>query len=227
MGNIVNDIVDNIDIKPNKTKLYLKWGASIAGSLIVIAFAFGQFKSSFFNRMDNLEGKVDINNAAIEQLGTDLNKNFTDVNARIDKGYNDGLDALQDYQEFNKKQLILVLDYGQTNKELLKEMLQINMEEKAKSVENQMIQARSEPIVAAEKPEFSISVQQVDPQKKTKDYISMIHFIEVETNDTIFNLTGATMEYINKIDTNKYKLGAITENFNHPKSYDVSYRKKQ
>lgn len=226
MGNIVNDIVDNIEIKPNKTKLYLKWGASIAGTLIVVAFTFGQFKSSFFNRMDKFEETMNKNTASIEVLKTDINEGFEDVNARIDKGYSDGLEALQDYQEFNKKQLILVLDYGQTNKELLKEMLEMNMQEKAKSVENQMNKAKNGPINMVEKPEFSIGVQRIEPEKKSEDYLNMIHFIEVETNDTIFNLTGATMEYINKIDTNKYKLGAIIENPNHPRLYDVSYRKK-
>ena len=38
MGNIVNDIVENIEIKPNKNKLILKWVISIAGSLIAVAF---------------------------------------------------------------------------------------------------------------------------------------------------------------------------------------------
>jgi len=226
MGNLVNDIVDDINIKPNKTKLILKWVISIASSLIVLAFAFGQFKSTFFNRMDKFETAINKNTSAIETINTDIQTGFENVNDRIDKGYNDGLEALQDYQEFNKKQLILVLDYGQTNKELLKEMLEINMQEKSKSVENQMMQAKNEPIVATVKPEFSIGVKPVEPQKKTKDYINMIHFIEVENNDTIFNVTGATQEFINSIDVNKYEIGAKIESARYPGRYDFSYQNK-
>jgi len=103
MGNIVNDIVENIEIKPNKNKLILKWVISIAGSLIAVAFVLGQFKSTFFNRMDKFEETLNKNTTTIEAMKTDISKGFDDVNARIDKGYNDGLDALQDYQEFNKK----------------------------------------------------------------------------------------------------------------------------
>lgn len=226
MGNILNDIVDEVNIKPNKTKLVLKWVISIAGSLIIIAFAFGQFKSSFFNRMDNLEKKMDNNKTAIENVRSDLNKGFEEVNLRIDKGYTDGLEALQGYQEFNKKQLILVLDYGQTNKELLKEMLQMNLEEKARSVENQMMKAKDEPVVVPEKPEYSINVKKVEPEKKTNDYLSLVLAIEVESGDTLFTLRGATKEFINKIDKNKYQMGAIIQNDEHPNLFDVNYRNK-
>jgi len=219
MGNIVNDIVDEVNIKPNKSKLIIKWVIGIAGSLIAVAFVLGQFKSTFFNRMDRFEESMNKNTAAIESMETKMDNSFVDVNARIDKGYTDGLDALQDYQEFNKKQLILVLDYGQTNKELLKEMLEINMQEKAKSVENQMNQAKNEPI--SYKPEISAV-----PFKEV-DYINMIHFIEVETKDTIFNVTGATKKFVEQIDKNKYEVGPALENERYPDLYDVSYRKKR
>ncbi len=224
MGNILNDIVEEVNIKPNKNKLVLKWVISIAGSLIAIAFVFGQFKTSFFNRMDKFEDAIKENTITIEQMKTEMNSGFEDVNARIDKGYSDGLAILQDYQEFNKKQLILVLDYGQTNKNLLKEMLEINLQEKAKSVENQMMQAKNEPVKTI-KSGLSIGVKSIEPEKNN-EYISLTHSIQRETNDTIFRLVGATMEYINNIDTKNYKLGAVIENQDNPRLYDVSYRNK-
>jgi len=226
MGNILNDIVDEVNIKPNKNKLILKWVISIATSLIVVAYVFGQFKSAFFNRMDKLENTVIETKSSVSEIKSDMNKGFEDVNVRIDKGYSDGIEILQGYQEFNKKQLILVLDYGQTNKELLKEMLQINMEEKAKSVENQIMQARSEPVITAQNPEFSINVKPFTPEKKTKDYISLTHMVEIETNDTVFVLIGATEEFINNIDRNKYQVGAMVQNDVHPNLFDVNYRNK-
>lgn len=220
MGNILNDIVEEVNIKPNKTKLVLKWGISIAGSLITVAFVFGQFKASFFNRMDKFEKAIIENTVAIEELKTEMNGGFDDVNTRIDNGYSEGLSVLQDYQEFNKKQLILVLDYGQTNKKLLKEMLEINMLEKTKSVENQIMQAKNDGVV--EKQNGSTIIE----QKKSKDYLSLVHTIQRGTNDTTFRLTGASMEFINNIDKNKYRLGAVIENQEYPKLYDVSYKNK-
>jgi len=221
MGNIVNDIVDDINIKPKKSKLIIKLVISVASSLIIFAFMFGQFKSSFFNRMDKFEDTLNKNTTSIENMQTDIGKKFVEVNTRIDKGYTDGFEALQDYQEFNKRQLILVLDYGQTNKEMLKEMLEINMQEKTKSVESQLHQTMTVPVVM-EKSEFSIGVK----PSNSKDYIEMAHFIEVESNDTIFHLTGARNDFINKIDRKKYEVGEITENPIHPGLYDLSYRNK-
>lgn len=223
MGNIIGDIVEEVNIKPNKNKLVLKWVISIAGSLIAASFILGQFKASFFNRMDKFEETLNKNTASIESMKTDMSKNFVEVNARIDKGYNDGFEALQDYQEFNKRQLILVLDYGQTNKEMLKEMLEINMVEKQKSAENQMNQARNEPTSTYQS---SPTFEQVIEQPKTSDYLNMIYFINIETHDTIFNLTGATKKYINNIDKNKYEVGAMLQNRQNPDLYDVSYRNK-
>jgi len=226
MGNIVNDIVDNIEIKPNKTKLYLKWGASIAGSLIVLAFAFGQFKSSFFNRMDSLEEKMDKQTIVIEQLTTDMNSGFENVDAKIDKVYGDGLMIFNDFQEYNNKQLELIVDYGDGNKDMLKRMLEISALKQQQTVETQVETAKKVEQPVVDNPEFSIGVKKVEPEKKSKDYISLIYFIEVENNDTIFNLTGATKEYINKIDRNKYQVGAVIENEQYPNLFDVSYRKK-
>ena len=223
MGNIVNDIVEDINIKPNKTKLVLKWVISIAGSLIVIAFAFGQFKSTFFNRMDSLEEKMDKNTVAVEQLTTDMNNGFDAVDAKIDKIYSDGLTIFNDFQEYNNKQLELIIDYGGSNKDMLKRMLEISSMKQQQNVETQVEAAKKEPTSTYQP---TISVQKFTPEPKPKDYISLIYFIEVENNDTIFNLTGATKEYINKIDRKKYEMGAMTDNHDHPGLFDVSYRNK-
>ena len=225
MGNIINDIVEEVTIKPNKSKLIIKWIVSVSISLIGVAFVFGQFKSSFFNRMDKFEESINKTTIVIETMNKEMNDGFDDVNARIDKGYSDGLRIVKDYQEFNKRQLILVLDYGHTNKELLKEMLEMNMQEKTKSMENEMLQSKNEPIVSTENPNLSIAIRRADPPQ-TKNYLSLVHIIEAGTKDTIFSVTGATMDFINKIDTEKYKLGAIIGNNEYPKLYDFSYRKK-
>lgn len=222
MGNIVNDIVDEINIKPNKTKLILKWVIGVSSTLIVTAFTLGQFKASFFNRMDGFEEKLDKNTVAVEQLRTDISTGFRDVDLKIDKVYDDAVIISDEYREYNKKQLELVVDYGQENKDMLKRMLELNALENKQSIASQVAKAKND------SPEFSIGVHQVvdDLQPKENLYHSMVYFIEVNTKDTIFNVGGATQEFINSINREKYQIGAITDSHDYPNRYDFSYRNK-
>ena len=222
MGNIINDIVDEVNIKPNKTKLVLKWVIGVSSTLIVTAFTLGQFKASFFNRMDVFEQTLNKNTTAIQELKTDMKKGFTDVDLKIDKVYDDAVIISDDYREYNRKQLELVVDYGQENKDLLKKMLEINAIENKQSISSQVSKAKNE------KPEYSISVQKIvdDFPPKKDEYLSKRFFIETETNDTVFEMRGATQNYINSIDREKYEIGAIVENQDNPNRYDFSYRNK-
>lgn len=144
MGNILNDIVDEVNIKPSKSKAVIKWIISIALSLITLAFVFGQFKSSFFSRMDKFEKTLDDNTKSTTELRTEMKSGFDAVNLRIDKVYNDGYKAFDDFQQYNNKQLGLIIDYGSTNKDLLKRMLEVNTLEKTKNVESSLEQAKKE-----------------------------------------------------------------------------------
>lgn len=227
MGNLANDIVEEVNIKPNNTKRIIRIVISVATSLIVVAFAFGQFKSSFFNRMDSLEEKVDKHTIAVEQLATDMGVGFEAVDTKIDKIYGDGLTIFNNFQEYNDAQLGLIIDYGNGNKDMLKRMLEISSMKQTQQVETQIETSKKEepkPIY-----ESSISVQKVDDQLPADPdkYYGMVHFIEVETNDTIFHITGATKKYYNGIDKNKYEVGAMTDSPKHPTRYDFSYRNKR
>lgn len=220
MGKIINDIIDEINVKPNKTKLILKWVISVAITLIGFAFVFGQFKSSFFNRMDDFETAINKNTSTIIEMGNNINNGFNVVDKKINKIYVDGFEAFDEYEEFNKKQLILVLDYSQTNKDLLKRMLELNSIEKTKNVENKLNQAKNEQVTNI--------IPSIDVRKaeQNNNYISLIGMIELETQDTIFYLIGATKKFINRIDKNKYSVGVMFENSKHQGLYDVNYRNK-
>ena len=119
MGSILADIVDEIDVKPNKTKLILKWVIGISGTLIATAFLLGQLKMKRINRLDRIETNL-------VEIKAENRKGFTDVNARIDKVYDDGLFMFNEFQKNNNQQLNLIIDYGDDNKEMLKRMLEIN-----------------------------------------------------------------------------------------------------
>ena len=108
-------------------------------------------------------------------------------------------------------------------------MLEITTVEKTKSVENQLEQAKNESSVTIknEKPyESSIQVRPIGKQAD-KPYMSRSFIVNEATKDTIFKLIGATTDYINSIDRNKYNIGQITPNEDNPYRYDLNYSNKQ
>ncbi len=218
MSDIIKDIVDEIQIKPTKVKIVLRWIISISLSAIAIAFSFGQIKNARSNRLNDFEEALTQNTTAMTNLRNEMKTGFNELNLRIDKVYTDGYKAFNEYSQFNKEQLILVLDYGQENKELLKKMLELNTLEKNKNVENQLEQSKIEKV-----PEYSI---QVRPIIRQKEYLDLIIITPTNGTDTIFQLIGATKEYINKIDKNKYVVGQMIANDTHPGLYDVNYKTK-
>lgn len=143
MSDIIKDIVEEINIKPNKTKLVIKWIVSISLTLITAAFVFGQFKASFFNRLDSIENTMKEQTKATNELKIEMNVGFAQLNTRVDKVYTDGYKAFDDFQQYNKKLLIMVIDNVGSNKSLLKQMLEITTMEKTKSVENELEQAKT------------------------------------------------------------------------------------
>jgi len=215
MGNILADIVEEIDVKPNKTKLILKWVIGISGSLIATAFLLGQLKMNHINRLDRIETNL-------VEMKVENRTGFNDVNIRIDKVYDDGLVMFNDFQESNSKQLELIIDYGQDNKEMLKKMLEINTLERKKNITIQAEQAKNENPVIDVRPQSDVSFEIVSGDQ----YFGEAQFIEVETRDTLFQIRGATKKYINGIDKRKYEMGAVIESQDYPGRYDFSYRNK-
>lgn len=69
MSDIINDIIENIEIKPNKNKLYLKWVVRIAVALIGVAFVLGQFKVTVVNKINGIENEVNLNKIKIMENG--------------------------------------------------------------------------------------------------------------------------------------------------------------
>ena len=220
MGSILADIVEEIDVKPNKTKLILKWVIGISGSLIATAFLIGQLKTKHINRLDRIETNQ-------LEMKVENRNGFNAVNARIDKVYDDGLVMFNEFKKNNNQQLNLIIDYGDDNKDMLKRMLEIN----TLNLESQIERAKNQNLVI--NPPMEQPVIGVRPQSDVQfevvsddPYFGEAQFIEVETQDTLFQINGATKEYINSIDKKKYKLGAVIESQEYPGRYDFSYRNK-
>jgi hypothetical protein len=134
-NNIFDGITDGIDLKPNKLKLILKWGINFAPAIIYGAFTIGQVKMNSADSIKELNKSLIENTQTIKELKIEVANQNTKTNLRIDKIYETGYDAFADYQDYNKKQLNLIIDYGQSNKELLKKMLEVNDIEKNKNIE--------------------------------------------------------------------------------------------
>ena len=163
MANIFEDIVNDIPIKESKTKKILKWVIRIAVLLIVGAFIAGQIKIRSINKVNNFEKTLQENTQAVKDLKQETQAGFKAVNQRIDKVYDDGSKTFTDFQDFNLKQLGLIIDYGQSIKDMLKRMLDLNMNEKSKTVGNQLEQAK---VKTQPKDSFNIKIKQVIPDKK-------------------------------------------------------------
>jgi hypothetical protein len=55
----------------------------------------------------------------------------------------------------------MIIDFGQTNKNLLKQMLDVNSLEKSRSIENQIEQAKTLQPVVAPKDSFNIIIKPI------------------------------------------------------------------
>ena len=140
MSEIISDIVDDIEIKPSKFRRYLKWIISISLSLTGGAYILGQLNFNYINRINVIEKNIEKN----DNFHAEIKNELKIVNNRIDKVYDDGYKAFNEYSQHNKKQLILIIDYGNSNKELLKKMLEFNTLETNKIIENQLQQSKND-----------------------------------------------------------------------------------
>lgn len=214
MSDILEDIVKDVEIKPDKSKLVLKWVIRIGSFLIGIAFVFGQYKMTNLDKMGDIQKSLKETKENIIELKTSQKEDFDALNAKVDKVYTDGYQAFDDFQQYNKKQLEIIVDYGQNNKELVKKMLDVNMMEKNKSVENQLQQAKATPIGKT-----SIGV------RETTDYVSMMTSTAQNTHDTTFYVQGATKAYVDKVKS-KYKVKNVQNSQKYSGLFDITFENK-
>jgi hypothetical protein len=121
MSNIADDIVESIEIKPTFKKNVAKWGIWLIVLLINGAFVLGGVKISNQIKFNNLEESISTANKAIDVVKTDNEKKITETKTEI---YN----VFYRYQKYRDEQLYLIIDYHNSDPELLRKMLQVNSE---------------------------------------------------------------------------------------------------
>lgn len=72
MSDILDDIVDEIEIKPNKSKVVLKWIVGVSLSLITLAYTTGNIISNNTNEQNEIK-------KGLEELKTATIKNQEDI----------------------------------------------------------------------------------------------------------------------------------------------------
>jgi hypothetical protein len=206
ISSIFSDFIDKLNLSPDKLKFLLKIIIKTSITLISGAFIIGKIYGNF-------ERKLDENTKATNEMRQEMHQGFNSVNQRIDVIYNDGYKEFTDYQDYNKKQFELVIDYSSTNKELLKKVLELNNIEKTKSVENNLNLLEKTTNTNIDKLIL-----------KNNNYISLSHIVSKETKDTIFYLIGATKEFVNKINNSHYDIINTVKNSDYPYLTNITYR---
>jgi len=211
MGNILVDIINNINIKPNKFKLVIGWVVSVATSLIILAFMFGGFKSSYYNKVNEIDEKIDNNRIEISNIKKEMDNRSNIIDRKFEKVYDDGLLYFNDLKNYDDKQHKLIIEYGNNdNNDILKEMLEMNKSEITKDLYFQIDKSKNKTFKLGGKCE----------------YFRLIAIINLESNDTTFHLIGAKKDFIDNIDRNEYDVGVPEKNSTYSELYNVTYVNK-
>ena len=201
-------ILEDIEFKGNKANILLKWVIGLAGSAIVGAFVIGQIKMTRLNKLDDIEALALQGIEATAKLEAKVDANAEKTDAKIDKLYEDGFEAFEEYREFNNEQFKLIIDYGATNKDLLKRMLDLNSQEKSKQIGNGLQESkREEPVVKNPK-------------------LSEVAFQEVETGKTFYLIGNAPENYLDTLDLKRYVITLKEESDKYPGLYNFEYNDK-
>jgi uncharacterized protein YoxC len=87
-SNIINDIVEDIEIKPTKSKFYLKWVIRISMILIALSFVIGSVKTEIVDNLNHLVKDADSNKKEIKTIKADIGELKETINTRINERSN-------------------------------------------------------------------------------------------------------------------------------------------
>lgn len=204
------NILDNIEFKGDRSNILLKWVLGLAGSAIVGAFIIGQVKMTRLNKLDDIEALAKQGIEATANLESRVEIGFKQTDAKIDKVYDDGMDAFKKYQELTNEQFKLIIDYRNSDSELLKKMIEISNKENAIEIENDLEKSqRSEPIVRSDVGPKSVAV-----------------FTEVITGLSTYHVTGAPKNYLDTLNLDLYEIKYKRESKRYEGLYDFEFKDK-
>jgi hypothetical protein len=136
------DILNDIYFKKGKTNTLIKWIIALSILGVATSFAIGQLKMRHLNKLDDIESLAVEGINKTEKLELEIKKQ----NKKIEKIYDVGNKAFNEYWKFNNEQLKLIIDHGNNNKELIKEIIDINSKKKAIDIKNDINKAKNNKI---------------------------------------------------------------------------------
>lgn len=77
---IVDDLMEDVEIKPNKSKLIIKWTVRISIIAIVAAFVIGQFRITYLNKFTNIESNI----IQLEKTDLRLESKDNEIEKKVD-----------------------------------------------------------------------------------------------------------------------------------------------
>lgn len=208
----------NIAVNPVMLKIIFEWGFSLFIAIGGGAYAWGVHKSNKNN--DKIEQKIENLQATVISYHQDDVVNYQNLKSSIKKVYNDGYELYNNNQKFEQRQFNLLIDYGTSNKSLLKQILKDNQEQKNEDVLNYVERSKS-----------SIDTAESINKKNGKNIIigrklsSTINIININGNDTTFMITDVDINYIDNVLKSKYNIKEIKP-ININKLFNVIYRRK-
>lgn len=135
------EIFNDIKFNGDKTTIIVKWVVGLAIAIIIGVYVLGEIKNKFINKIIAIEALTKENvrrNISIEVKLGEIKTEINNVNKSINGIYLEGAEIFNDYRNFNNNQLNLIIDYGQNNKTLLKEILKIKSDEMNINLKNDL-----------------------------------------------------------------------------------------
>jgi len=84
---ILEDIVEEVEIKPEKSKSIVRWIVRISVMLIGVAFIFGEIKIKVLNKVDNFQSSLDANTNAVINTRKEFREAINKEDERIQTLY--------------------------------------------------------------------------------------------------------------------------------------------
>lgn len=135
---LLEKLFENIEFKGGAAKVALKVIVSMLGVAVAGAFMIGQLKMQKLNKLDEIETLAKKSIEKTEALETKFQNEFNKQNAEIEKIYTVGFKSFEEYSDFNKRQLQLILKYGNKNQDMLSEILELNIQEQKRQLQNEI-----------------------------------------------------------------------------------------
>ena len=133
---VFTDILNNIDFRGNKANVTIKLIITISLFLISAAFFIGQIKTKHIDKLNDIEELSKQNLNKNVELEKKFDSSIRILESKIDNVYVNGFSAFDEYRKLNDKQLKLIIEYGDENKELLKELIDINSQKNKQKIRN-------------------------------------------------------------------------------------------